>query len=60
MVARRVLTATWANVEFRDQANEFKLDITPVSGEESEQLVNRVLSITPKIKENLGCLSSVK
>jgi tripartite-type tricarboxylate transporter receptor subunit TctC len=57
---RSAFKATLADPEFRAQANKLKLDITYVSGEESEQLVNQVLSITPKIKENLSYLSSVK
>ena len=57
---RRAFKATLADAEFLAHANKLKLDITHVSGDESEQLVNQVLSITPKIKENLSYLSSVK
>jgi hypothetical protein len=49
-----------ADPEFLAQASKLKLDITYVSGEESEQLVNQVLSVTPKVRENLGYISSVK
>jgi tripartite-type tricarboxylate transporter receptor subunit TctC len=59
-ILRGAFKATLADPEFLAQANKLKLDITHVSGEESEQLVNQVLSISPKIRENLGYLSSVK
>jgi len=36
------------------------LEISYVSGEESEKIVNGVLSISPKIKENLQFLSQAK
>jgi hypothetical protein len=59
-ILRRAFKATVADGEFLAQANKLNLDITHVSGEESEQLVNQVLSIPPKVRENLGYLSSVK
>jgi tripartite-type tricarboxylate transporter receptor subunit TctC len=59
-ILRRAFKATLADAEFLAQANKLKLDITLVSGEESERLVNQVLSIPPKVKENLSYLSSVK
>jgi hypothetical protein len=57
---RNAFKATLADSEFLTQANKLNLDITHVSGEESEQLVNQVLSITARVKENLSYLSSVK
>jgi tripartite-type tricarboxylate transporter receptor subunit TctC len=59
-ILRRAFKASLADPEFLSQANKLKLDITPVSGEESEQLVNEVLSIPPQVKQNLGFLSSAK
>ena len=57
---RRAFKATLADSEFLAQANKMKLDIIPVSGEESEKWVSEVLSITPKMKEELKYLSPVK
>ncbi|HEX2228512.1 MAG TPA: hypothetical protein VHM64_15355, partial [Candidatus Binatia bacterium] len=57
---RTAFKATMADPEFLAQASKLKLDITYVSGEEIEQLVKQVLSITPKVRENLSYLSSVK
>jgi tripartite-type tricarboxylate transporter receptor subunit TctC len=59
-ILRRAFKATLADPEFLAQANKSKLDITYVSGEEIEKIVNEVLSIPPKIKENLQFLSQVK
>jgi tripartite-type tricarboxylate transporter receptor subunit TctC len=59
-ILRRAFVATLADPEFVAQANKLKLDIAPVSGEECEKLVDEVLSIPPKVKENLSYLSSVK
>ena len=59
-ILRRAFKATLADPEFLAQANKLKLDISHVSGEECETLVNEVLSIPPKVKENLSYLSSVK
>jgi hypothetical protein len=57
---RRAFKATLTDPEFRAEANKFKLDITYVSGEEATQLVNEVLSISPKVKENLQFLLQSK
>jgi tripartite-type tricarboxylate transporter receptor subunit TctC len=57
---RRAFKATLTDSDFLGQANKLKLDIVPVSGEESEKWVNEVLSITPKMKEELKYLSPVK
>ena len=59
-ILRRAFKATLADPEFLAQANKLKLDISHVSGEESEKLVNEVLSIPPKVKDNLSYLSSTK
>jgi tripartite-type tricarboxylate transporter receptor subunit TctC len=59
-ILRRAFKATLADAEFLAQANKMKLDISYVSGEESEKLVKEVLSIPPKVKENLSYLSSAK
>jgi tripartite-type tricarboxylate transporter receptor subunit TctC len=59
-ILRRAFKATLADSDFLAQANKLKLDITHVSGEESEKWVNEVLSISPKIKEELKYLSPVK
>ncbi len=57
---RRAFKATLADPEFLAQANKLRLDITHVSGEESEKLVNEVLSISPKVKANLQFLSQAR
>jgi tripartite-type tricarboxylate transporter receptor subunit TctC len=57
---RRAFKATLADPEFRAEANKLKLDITYVSGEEAAQLANKVLSISPKVKENLHFLLQTK
>jgi len=57
---RRAFKATLADPEFQAQANKSKLEITYVSGEEAEKLVHEVLSISPKVKENLQFLVETK
>jgi tripartite-type tricarboxylate transporter receptor subunit TctC len=57
---RRAFKAALADPEYVAQANKLKLDIDYVSGEEAETLVQRVLSISPNVKESLQYLSPVK
>jgi tripartite-type tricarboxylate transporter receptor subunit TctC len=57
---RRAFKATLTDPDFLAQANKLRLDITHVSGEESEKLVNEVLSISPKVRENLQFLSQAR
>jgi tripartite-type tricarboxylate transporter receptor subunit TctC len=57
---RRALKSTLVDSDFLAQANKLKLDIIPVSGEESEKWVSEVLSISPKMKEELKYLSPVQ
>jgi tripartite-type tricarboxylate transporter receptor subunit TctC len=57
---RRAFKATLADAEFRAEASKLKLDITYVSGEEAAQLANEVLSISPKVRENLQFLLQTK
>ena len=59
-ILRRAFQATLIDPEFLLQAQKSKLDLTYVSGEEIERIVNEVLSISPKIKENLQYLSQAK
>jgi tripartite-type tricarboxylate transporter receptor subunit TctC len=59
-ILRRAFKATLADPEFMAQANKSKLDITYVSGEEIDRIVAEVLSISPKVKENLQFLSQAK
>lgn len=59
-ILRRAFKATLADSDFLAQATKLKLDINPVSGEESEKWVSEVLSISPKMKEELKYLSPVK
>lgn len=59
-ILRRAFKATMADADFLAQANRLKLDIHPVSGEESEKWTDEVLSISPKMKEELKYLSPVK
>jgi tripartite-type tricarboxylate transporter receptor subunit TctC len=57
---RRAFKASLADPDFTAQANKSKLDITYVSGEEIDKIVADVLSISPKVKENLQFLSQAK
>jgi tripartite-type tricarboxylate transporter receptor subunit TctC len=57
---RRAFKASLADPDFTAQANKSKLDITYVSGEEIDKIVADVLSISPKVKENLHFLSQAK
>ena len=59
-ILRRAFKATLSDPEFLAQAKRLRLDIDYVSGPEIEKLVDEVLSISPKIKEKLSYLSSVK
>src|SRR5688572_13985298 len=59
-ILRRAFQATLTDPEFLSQAQKSKLDLTYVGGEEIEKIVNMVLSISPKIKENLHYLSQAK
>jgi tripartite-type tricarboxylate transporter receptor subunit TctC len=59
-ILRRAFKATLADPEFQAQANKSKLDITYVSGEEIDKIVTEVLSISPRIKENLQFLTQAK
>jgi tripartite-type tricarboxylate transporter receptor subunit TctC len=59
-ILRRAFKATLTDGDFMAQANKLKLDIIPVSGEESEKWVSEVLSISAKMKEELKYLSPVQ
>ena len=59
-ILRRAFKATLADPELQTQANKSKLDITYVSGEEIDRIVGEVLSISPRVKENLQFLSQAK
>ena len=59
-ILRRAFKATLADPEFQAQANKSKLDITYVSGEEIDRIVAEVLSISPRVKDNLQFLSQAK
>jgi len=57
---RSAFKATLSDPEFLAQAGKIKLDIIYVSGEEIEKIVNEVLSISPKVRENLQFLVQAK
>ncbi|MBM2805687.1 MAG: hypothetical protein HW419_3580 [Deltaproteobacteria bacterium] len=59
-ILRRGFKATLADGDYLAQANKLKLDVNYVSGEEAEKWVSEVLSISPKMKEELKYLSPVK
>jgi tripartite-type tricarboxylate transporter receptor subunit TctC len=59
-ILRRAFKATLSDPEFMAQANKSKLDITYVSGEAIDKIVGEVLSISPKVKENLQFLTQAK
>ena len=56
-ILRRAFKATLGDGDFLAQAAKLKLDINYVSGEECERWVDEVLSLPPKIKEELKYLS---
>jgi tripartite-type tricarboxylate transporter receptor subunit TctC len=55
-ILRRAFKATLADPEFAALATKSKLDITYVSGDDAERLVEEVLSISPQVKHNLQFL----
>ena len=57
---RRAFRAVLADADYLGQAAKLKLDVQHVSGEECEKWVDEVLSISPKMKEELKYLSPVK
>lgn len=59
-ILRRAFKATLADGDYLAQANKLKLDVNYVSGEETEKWVSEVLSISPKMKEELKYLSPVQ
>jgi tripartite-type tricarboxylate transporter receptor subunit TctC len=59
-ILRRAFKATLSDPEFMAQADKSKLDITYVSGEEAEKIAGEVLSISPKVRENLQFLTQTK
>ncbi len=59
-ILRRAFKATLTDPEFQAQANKSKLEITYVSGEEIDRIVAEVLSISPRVKENLQFLTQAK
>jgi len=59
-ILRRAFKATLADPEFQAEAKKSRLDVTYVAGEEVEKIVNEVLSISPKVKENLQFLTQTK
>ena len=59
-ILRRAFKATFADPEFLAQANKAKLDLTYVSGEETERIVAGVLAISPNVKDNLQFLSQAQ
>jgi tripartite-type tricarboxylate transporter receptor subunit TctC len=59
-ILRRAFKAALADGDFLSQAVKLKLDINYVSGEESEKWVDEVLSISPKMKQELKYLSPVQ
>ena len=59
-ILRRAFKATLSDPDFMAQAHKSKLDITYVSGEEAEKIAGEVLSISPKVRENLQFLTQTK
>ena len=59
-ILRRAFKSTLEDTEFVAQANRLRLDITYVSPEEIDRWVNEVLTIPPKVRENLQFLSQSK
>lgn len=59
-ILRSAFKATLADAEFLAESNKAKLDVTYVSGEDIEKIVNDVLSISPQVKADLQFLSQAK
>ena len=59
-ILRRALKATLQDAEFLAQAERLRLDLTYVPPEEIDKWVNEVLTIPPKVRENLQFLSQGK
>jgi tripartite-type tricarboxylate transporter receptor subunit TctC len=59
-ILRRAFKATLQDNDFLAQANKLRLEITYVSADEIDKLVNEVLTIPPKVRENLQFLSQSK
>ena len=59
-ILRRAFRAALADADYVAQAAKLKLDVQHVSGEECEKWVDEVLSISPKMKEELKYLSPVE
>ncbi|HEX9455410.1 MAG TPA: hypothetical protein VGA27_13640 [Candidatus Binatia bacterium] len=59
-ILRRAFKQTFSDPEFIAQANKLKLEMTYVSGDEIDKIVNEVLTIPAKVKENLQFLSQTK
>jgi tripartite-type tricarboxylate transporter receptor subunit TctC len=59
-ILRRAFKATLDDPEFQAEAKKSRLDVTYVAGEETEKIVNEVLSIPPKVKANLQFLLQTK
>jgi tripartite-type tricarboxylate transporter receptor subunit TctC len=59
-ILRRAFKETLQDSDFLAQANKLKLDITYVSPEEIDKLVNEVLTVSPTVRENLQFLSQTK
>jgi tripartite-type tricarboxylate transporter receptor subunit TctC len=59
-ILRRAFKATLADGDFLAQASKLKLDINYVSGEECEKWVDEVLTLPPRMKEELKYLSPVQ
>jgi tripartite-type tricarboxylate transporter receptor subunit TctC len=59
-ILRRAFKSTLEDPEFQAQAKKSKLDITYVSGAEAEKLAEAVLSMAPKVRENLQFLTQAR
>jgi len=59
-ILRKAFKATLEDPEFLAQAKKSKLIINYVSGEEAEEFVNQMLSISPEVKESLQFLVVTK
>jgi tripartite-type tricarboxylate transporter receptor subunit TctC len=59
-ILRRAFKETLQDSDFFAQANKLKLDITYVSPEEIDKLVNEALTVSPRVRENLQFLSQTK
>jgi tripartite-type tricarboxylate transporter receptor subunit TctC len=55
-ILRKAFAATLRDSDLLAEAKKMKLDVDPVPGEQVDEYVQQIYSMSPKVKENLGFL----